>query len=191
MFKHMHTFESYGELDMPIYNDASISQFKKYMYIPEVKDLVNRLNNHWWEMENDDTSDEELMQQYGSEFDEMEQEIKDVIENYNDNEYVDEDNIDKDYLITSFIEKLSDAGINAKIISEEKDPIINLTIDINGEEYNIIIDNEGDVELYDADYVVKMGTVYLHEHELIDKFKEMLSSYGDDYIKFLQKYRNV
>jgi hypothetical protein len=183
MFKRIHTFESYGELDMPIYNDVSISQFKQYMYIPEVKDLVNRLNNYWWEMENDDTSDEALMQQYGAEFERMEQEIKEVIKKHEDNNIDDE----KENLISEFIEDLNNAGINVKIISEELHPEIKLTIDINDEEYDIVINDRGDVKLHDSDYIVHMGNVYEYK-ALVNKFKEMLSLYGDDYIKFLQNY---
>jgi len=187
MLKYMHTFESYGELDMPVNSSFStFDEFKNYLSDPEIKDLVNRLNNLWWEMEQGDVEDEIEMNDYGTQLDNLENEIRETINQKATN--VDEL---EDEGLSYESEELNDlfkrSNLNIKVLTDEVNINgIKLNLNIDDDEYNASITSKGDFILIEDSYMAYMGNVYDNITEVLNKFKELVNTYGDEYIKFFK-----
>ena len=191
MNKYLHTFESYNNLDMPINPSfSSYPQYKPYMSDYDVGNLVNRLNNMWWDMEQEDPADEVRMNEIGQELDELEEEIKERIRQI-ETETAEEDENDNSYLsdlVEDFKHYMHIAGMPVNILSEDYSPTeVNLLVDIDGEEYDITIDEENNIFLTDSDITAYMGKLHSYDEKPFTAyFKELLNSFGEDYIEFLK-----
>lgn len=205
MNKHLHTFESHGSLDMPL-NPAfyNYNQFKDYLHNEEVADLVNRLNDLWWENEAEQASDERA-NEIGGQLDRLEQQIKAAIINADladaQQEQEDLDSQQEEYRddVISALEKelntVKDLEYEIENIFAECDYgicTIKLNLIIDEEEYNLVIEEEV-VHLHDFDYEAELGKLEIYsmnhkksEYNLAQSFAELITTEGESYIEFLK-----
>jgi len=191
MKKYLHTFESFNSLDMPVNPSfTSYNEFKAYMNIPEVADLVNRLNDLWWDMEKDPDKSDENMNVYGAQLNELEDNIRDIINEYTQSSNADELDDDINYLLNEFTELLDESVKSFAIISSEfnkETRNLKIILELNGEEYNVKINvDKADVILEDAGFEKYMGNIYDSPQKIKDNFTKMMSSYGEEYTNFLK-----
>jgi len=197
MFKHMHTFESYGDLDMPVNPSFSAyNEFKQYMSDPEVKELVNTLNNLWWEMEQGNVEDEVEMNEYGQQLEELEEEIRELINNKKVNVDTDDDD-DSDGIpndaevlnnVRYFKRMVDNSELDIVVLSEDPElsgDKVKFDVEIDGDQYKIILNEGGDLVLIDEDRIAYMGNIFDREQDsVLTKFKEFMNVYGEDYNRF-------
>ncbi len=188
MLKYMYTFESYSMLDMPVNPSFSaFEEFKNYLGDPEIKDLVDRLNNLWWEMEQGNVEDEVEMNEYGAQLEELEEEIRELIHQKENEETEELEDEGFSYEIEELNELFERKNLNVRIISEDTSSAeTRLKIDVDGDELDAVIGSQGELILVEGSNLAYMGNIYDDKIEILNKFKELANAYGDEYLKFFK-----
>lgn len=205
MNKHLHTFESHSRLDMPV-NPAfyMYNKYEDFMDDPTVADLVNTLNDLWWENEAEAPSDERA-NEVGARIEQTEKELQFAIANYDmikhqhEQEQLDEDQQqDINDVVECFEKCLADIKNFEYEIENIKGDCyystceVTLDLIVDEEDYNISI-GDGIAYLNEFDYNAELGSIneYYHErktsqYDIAQSIEEMLKTEGESFIDFLK-----
>jgi hypothetical protein len=185
MLKNIKEFYKFNKLDMSVNpNFISYENYKNYLDDVEVYDLVNALNNLYWEMESD-VIDDETANEYTEEIEKLENEIYETIKNLRINNRISEFEQVNDTIINDFKYNLEDviSDYSIESTSTENGDVV-ILVNINNEEYEIHIDSNDNAFLYDADYVIPIGNIY--EYNVGKTLKNIINLYGEEYINYLK-----
>lgn len=198
--KHLHLFENHNTLDMPV--NPSFLNYKKYepyMHNPNIYDLMNQLNQLWYDMEQMDT-DDDTMNQIGAELEELEQEIVQEIITSSAQEDLDELDEEQQEELEDVVERmtsiLSQHSLSVKDsgYDEDKDEVW-VEVDIEDEEVEFRIQNNY-VTIEDFNQDIDMGYLYYdyerkgggydsHKDDFMNVLKDYLAATGDEYQEFI------
>lgn len=198
--KHLKLFEGFRQLDMPV--NPSFLNYKKYepyMDNPNVYDLMNTLNQLWYDMEQMET-DDDTMNQVGAELDDLEQQIVQEIITSSAQQDLDELDEEQQEELESTVKMMNDIfaehDLSVKDSGyDEDDDYVWVEVDIEGEEVEFRIDNNY-VTLEDFDRDINMGYLYYdyqrnergydsHTDDFMNVFKDYLAASGEAYQEFI------
>ena len=183
--KYLKEYYEFNKLDMPINsNFISYENYKNYLDNEEVFELVNQLNNLYWEMEQE-AIDDETANEYAEEIEQLENELYETIKKLRITNKISEIEQADNAIINDFEQNLENIIDNYSIESTSiENGNVVILLNINDEEYEINIDSDGNAFLHDAEYIVPIGNIY--EYNVGKILKNIISLYGVEYINYLK-----